>query len=66
MPTTLNNKISRLSRKAQEVDDAQRRALLMKYRRHVESLNDSAEYPQFRWSGSAAQSQRSAWQLHAT
>jgi hypothetical protein len=44
MPATLNDKISTLSRKAQEVDDAQRRALLMEYRRHFESLNDSAEY----------------------
>lgn len=43
-PATLNDKISSLSRKAQEVDDAQRRALLMEYRRHFESLNDSAEY----------------------
>ena len=44
MPATLNDKISSLSRKSQEVDDAQRRALLMEYRRHFESLNDSAEY----------------------
>ncbi len=38
MPATLNDKISSLSRKAQEVDDGQRRALLMEYRRHFESL----------------------------
>ena len=44
MPVTLDNKISRLSRLAQDVDDAQRRTLLMEYRRHYESLNDSAEY----------------------
>ena len=44
MPATLNDKISSLSRKAQDVDDAQRRSLLMEYRRHFESLNDSAEY----------------------
>ena len=37
MPATLNDKINSLSRKAQEVDDAQRRALLMEYRRHFES-----------------------------
>jgi hypothetical protein len=44
MPATLDDKISRLSRMAQDVDDAQRRLLLMEYRRHYDSLNDSAEY----------------------
>src|SRR5215204_4516347 len=44
MPATLNDKISRLSRQAQTVGDAQRRTLLMEYRRHFEQLNDSAEY----------------------
>jgi hypothetical protein len=44
MPATLDDKISRLSRMTQDVDDAQRRLLLMEYRRHYESVNDSAEY----------------------
>ncbi|MBK8138283.1 MAG: hypothetical protein IPK52_21130 [Chloroflexi bacterium] len=44
MPATLEDKISRLSRLAQDVDDPQRRLLLMEYRRHFEHLNDSAEY----------------------
>ncbi|MFZ2881104.1 MAG: hypothetical protein WA009_16300 [Phototrophicaceae bacterium] len=44
MPATLDDKISRLSRLSQDVDDAQRRLLLMEYRRHFESLNDSADY----------------------
>ncbi|MBK8139271.1 MAG: hypothetical protein IPK52_26210 [Chloroflexi bacterium] len=44
MPATLEDKISRLSRLAQDVDDPQRRLLLMEYRRHFEHLNESAEY----------------------
>ena len=44
IPATLNDKISGLSRKAQAVEDRQRRTLLMEYRRHFEQLNDSAEY----------------------
>lgn len=44
IPATLDDKISSLSHKAQVTEDRQRRALLMEYRRHFESLNESAEY----------------------
>ncbi|OQY87009.1 MAG: hypothetical protein B6D42_00100, partial [Anaerolineae bacterium UTCFX5] len=44
MPATLDDKINRLSHLSQDVDDAQRRLLLMEYRRHFESLNESADY----------------------
>jgi hypothetical protein len=44
MPATLDDKVSALSRKAGEVDDPQRRGLLMEYRRHFEQLDSSAEY----------------------
>jgi hypothetical protein len=44
MPATLDEKINRLSRLAQETDDTRRRGLLVEYRRHYESLNDNAEY----------------------
>lgn len=44
MPATLDEKIGRLSDLAHEVDDAQRRLLLMEYRRYFEHLNASADY----------------------
>ncbi len=44
MPATLDDKINRLSHLSQDVNDAQRRLLLMEYRRHFESLNESADY----------------------
>ena len=44
MPATLDEKINLLSRTNRESDDAQRKTLLMEYRRHYEQLDDSAEY----------------------
>ncbi|MBN8590746.1 MAG: hypothetical protein J0M33_03265 [Anaerolineae bacterium] len=44
MPTTLDDKVSALSRKTSEVNDPQRRGLLMEYRRHFEQLDNAAEY----------------------
>jgi hypothetical protein len=44
MPATLDDKINGLNRSAQEVSEPQRARLLMEYRRHYETLQDSAEY----------------------
>jgi hypothetical protein len=44
IPATLNEKIAAVNRAARETDSPQRKALLMEYRRHYETLQEYAEY----------------------